>query len=142
MTYMVAGLVWLIFFLSISLFIFIFYSYYYQSPIFYLLCYLLLPIYLFIILLFTHLFIIIILSFFKIFIHLSDLIIWCLYREIYQRERKNFEIGQTLKRKGTLLGVIEDHLWRVEHGIGSFWKKWDSLGDMHGLIFEIEKDFF
>ena len=106
-------------FLFIYLFIFIFIFIDHLFFIYLFIC-------LFIILLFTHLFIIIILSFSKIFIHLSDLIIWCYDRKIYQRMRKSFEICKTLRRKETLLGIIEDHLWRVEDGWRS-WKRWDSL---------------
>ena len=121
-------------FLFICLFIFIFNIINHLFFIYLFIC-------LFIILLFTHLFIIIILSFSKIFIHLFDLIIWCFDREIYQRMRKSFEICKTLRRKETLLGIIEDHLWRVEDGWRS-WKMWDSLGDMDGLFFLKSKKNF
>ena len=90
---------------------------------FYLFGYFLFFIYLFIILLFIYLFIIIILSFSNLFIiHLFNLIIWCFCRKIYQRRKKNFEIGKTLKRKGIVLGVSKDQ-WRVKIGMKKFLEK-------------------
>ena len=80
-----------------------------------------LVIYLFIILLFIYL-LLFYHSLIYLFIHLFNLIIWCFYRKIYQWRKKNFEIGKTLKMKGTLLGISEDH-WRVKIGMKKFLEK-------------------
>ena len=130
MTHMVVWLACLIFLIYLCIYFFYFFYYCYQSLLFIHLLYLFIYFHLIIInhiYLFSYLLFIIYLViyyyfiiFLIFFIHLFDLIIRFFFREIYQRVRK-VDSCKTLRRKETLLDVIEDHQ-KVKIGVKKFLK--------------------